>query len=242
METKDRILDAAERLFAERGFDGASLRAITAGAGVNLAAVNYHFLSKEALIQAVLSRKLRPINQLRLAMLDLFEAEAGAKPVPLENIVRAMVEPMVRAAVEAGHHTMNFGKIMGRVYLEQSDQLRKLLVSELREAIGRFIAALRRALPELPAEELYWRVFFSMGTVSHMLAAPGMLVQISGGACRPADTDQMIERLIIHLAAGLRAPLPSNLQAKSRRGRRTASHAGRRPQPRGAQELSPQSR
>lgn len=109
MDTKQRILDAAEQLFAEHGFDGASLRAITGIAGVNLAAVNYHFKSKESLIQAVLARKLGPINQRRLALLDAYEADAGSKPVPLEKIVHAMIGPMVRPVPAAGG--MSFGTV-----------------------------------------------------------------------------------------------------------------------------------
>src|SRR5579859_4078456 len=94
MTTKDRILDAAERLFAHKGIEATSLRTITAEAGVNLAAVNYHFQSKEALMHAVIARRLDPINQRRLAMLDAYEAEAAGAPVPLNQLLEAMLRPI----------------------------------------------------------------------------------------------------------------------------------------------------
>src|SRR5258706_565485 len=94
--TKDRILDSAERLFAEHGFDGVSLRSIIAEAGVNLAAVHYHFHSKEALMDAVIGRRVGPLNQERLALLDKVEVEAGDEPAPLERILEALLIPTVR--------------------------------------------------------------------------------------------------------------------------------------------------
>jgi AcrR family transcriptional regulator len=223
MDTKQRILDAAERLFAEHGFDGASLRAITAGAGVNLAAVNYHFRSKETLIQAVLACKLGPLNQQRLALLGEYEAEAAPRPVQLEKIARAMIGPMVRSAATSGAGSMNFGAVMGRVYLERNTRLQRLLVAELRGVIKRFLAALHRTLPGLPLEELYWRLFFSMGTVSHTLGAPGMLIQISGGVCNPSDNDQTLSRLVTYVVAGFKAPLPAHRTGKTRSGKHQGS-------------------
>jgi AcrR family transcriptional regulator len=222
MDTKQRILDAAERLFAEHGFDGASLRAITAIAGVNLAAVNYHFRSKEALIQAVLARKLGPINRRRLEMLDKYEADAGSKPVPLHKLVHAMIDPMVRPVPSAAG--MSFGTVMGRVYLERNAQLQRLLVAELQEIIRRFSAALHRSLPALTIEEVYWRLFFTIGTVSHTLAAPGLLELVSGGACDPSDLEQTLLRLKVFVAAGLKAPRPARGTSKERRKRQPARH------------------
>ncbi len=221
MDTKQRILDAAERLFAEHGFDRASLRAITAIAGVNLAAVNYHFKSKEALIQAVLARKLGPINHRRVALLDAAEVAAGTKPVSLAKIIRALVEPMVRPASETESGCMSFGTVMGRVYLERNAKIQRLLIAELQGVIRRFSASIHRALPGLPLEELYWRLFFTMGTVSHTLAAPGMLALISGGISDPCDSDRTLGRLMAYIVAGMKAPLPELKRGHDRRTGRT---------------------
>src|SRR5579871_5345079 len=98
VSTKDRILDTAERLFARDGFEATSLRAITAEAGVNLAAVNYHFQSKEALVRAVIGRRMGPVNEKRLAMLDACETAAGDGPLPLEGVLEAFVRPVLEIA------------------------------------------------------------------------------------------------------------------------------------------------
>src|SRR5215468_2668082 len=96
--TKARILDAAEVLFMEHGFEATSLRAITAAAGVNLAAVNYHFGSKEELFQAVLTRRLDPMNQERVDLLTRLENEVAPRPLPCERILNAMFMPALKLA------------------------------------------------------------------------------------------------------------------------------------------------
>src|SRR5512138_1669857 len=112
--TKDRILDAAERLFAERGYDGTSLRAITAAAGANLAAVNYHFRSKESLMRALFSRRLGALNRERLELLRRLEVEAAGAPVPVERLVRVLLEPPLRLGNR--HGASGFGLLLGRMY------------------------------------------------------------------------------------------------------------------------------
>src|SRR5882672_4712439 len=91
---KDRILDAAEKLFAKQGFDGTSMRQLTVAAGMNLAAVNYHFGDKESLYAAMIGRRLRPLNEARLASLERAEQEAGGQPVPLARIIELLVRPV----------------------------------------------------------------------------------------------------------------------------------------------------
>ncbi len=236
MDTKQRILDAAERLFAEQGFDGASLRSITAAAGVNLAAVNYHFRSKDALVQAVLARKLGPINRRRMELLDAYEAEAGPKPVPLEKLVYAMVAPMLQADSAPDGSGMSFGTVMGRVYLERDATLQRLLVAELQGVIRRFSAVIKRTLPALPAEEAFWRMFFTMGIVSHTMAARGMLELISGGACAPSDNDSILARLMAYVIPGLSAPVPA-FSRKSPAGKKGASQPHHKRNPGGPAPL-----
>src|SRR5437762_13635541 len=90
-DTKTRILDAGEHLFMEHGFEATSLRQLTSAAGVNLAAVNYHFGSKEELFQAVLTRRLDPMNQERIQLLDRLEREAAGKAMSCEKILFAML-------------------------------------------------------------------------------------------------------------------------------------------------------
>jgi AcrR family transcriptional regulator len=217
-DTKDRILDAAERLFAERGYDATSLRAITAEAAVNLAAVNYHFTSKEMLLQALFSRRLSALNRERLERLDACEREAGGKQVPLEKLLQAFLEPMVRLKTEESPGGRAFGMLLGRLYSWPSSSLAEVLVQEIRTLAGRFADAFHRTLPGLTETELYWRVFFAIGATAHMLTAPDLLKAISGGACDPADTDTAFRELIAFILAGFKAPVTARRQPPRKGG------------------------
>src|SRR5712664_2775130 len=115
-DTKTRILDAAELLFMEHGFEATSLRQLTSAAGVNLAAVNYHFGSKEELFQAVLTRRLDPMNQERIDLLDRVAREAGGKAPTCEKILFAMLIPALRLARDEKRGGKNFLKVLGRAY------------------------------------------------------------------------------------------------------------------------------
>jgi AcrR family transcriptional regulator len=204
MSTKDRILDAAERLFARDGIEATSLRAITAEAGANLAAVNYHFQSKDALVTAVLMRRIGPVNERRLALLDACEREAGAGPLPLERVVDAFVRPVVEIY---GGHARDFAPMMGRLYTEPSEYVEKIYQSKIEPFAERFIQAFHRALPGLPRTELVWRMHFGMGAIGHTLAAGHVLQLLSNGECDPSDVEGTLRRLEAFITAGMTAPL-----------------------------------
>ncbi|MEK7408763.1 MAG: TetR family transcriptional regulator [Acidobacteriota bacterium] len=212
MESKERILDAAERLFAEKGFAASSLRMITAAAGVNLAAVNYHFGSKEGLLQAVFARRLGPLNQSRLEMLDACEAASGHGGPALEKILEAFLAPPLRMFRPAA-----LARLMGRIYLEPGETARRILHEQLGRVARRFTIALKWALPELPAAELFWRMHFTVGVMAHTLAGTLPLEVISGGLCDPSDTEGALERMIAFVAAGLRAPAPAKRNRRAQR-------------------------
>jgi AcrR family transcriptional regulator len=197
-DTRERILDTAERLFAERGYGATSLRSIIAEAKVNLAAVHYHFRTKEALLAAVLSRRLEPVNRERLALLDEYERVAGDQAPTIERVLTALIEPPLRLSREPEYTT--FVKLMGRVL---ADGDAALIRKNFGEVIERFMAALHRALPELPPEELRWRVLFMGGAVAHTLLGVGIVMGLPG---TPAT-----ERLVTFLAAGFRAPVAAEV-------------------------------
>lgn len=203
MNTRERILEAAESLFAQHGFAGASLRSITARAGVNLAAVNYYFRSKEALLEAVFERRLGPVNQKRLELLEA--CEAGAAQPSLECLLEALVAPPFR--MSAGPQGMGAAlpRLLGRVYLEPGEAARKILRRQLEQLATRFIAAFRRVLPELPEVELLWRLHFTVGIMAHTLAGFEPLHVLSGGRCDLSDVEAIIRRIVEFAAAGLRA-------------------------------------
>jgi AcrR family transcriptional regulator len=204
IDTKGRILDAAERLFAEKGFAQTSLRDITAEAGANIAAVNYYFQSKEALIDAMFARRVGPVNAERLAMLDRFEREAGEGPVPVECILRAFIEPVFRLiGTPEGAAAAN---LIGRVFVEPGDVFSRLFAGQFAPTVARFFAATRRALPELPETELYWRIHFAIGVMGHTVAGLRHIAVTSGGRCDITDVRGITDRLVAFVAAGAKAP------------------------------------
>jgi AcrR family transcriptional regulator len=209
MTTKDRILDTAERLFARDGFEATSLRAITAEADVNLAAVNYHFQSKEALVQAVIGRRMGPVSARRLALLDAYEAEAGGAPVPVEKIMDAFLRPVIEMV---GSHAHEFVPVIGRLYTEPGEFAARLYKQQFEPLAQRFIPALERALPELPRVELFWRVHFAIGCLAHTMGASKLLMMISGGAADVSDVEGTLVRMKAFILAGLAAPVSVEVQ------------------------------
>jgi len=206
--TKGRLLDAAESLFMVHGFEATSLRLITAAAEVNLAAVNYHFGSKEELFQSVLTRRLDPMNQERVDLLADFEQRAAPGPVPCEAILSAMLIPALKLARDPERGGSNFLRLLGRAYADPAPFLRQFLSDQYAVMIARFKAAFGRALPELPPRELSWRLHFIMGALSYTLAGTDVLKLID--ELRPDDGDndeRLLRRLAPFLLAGLTAPL-----------------------------------
>ena len=208
LETKNRLLDAAETLFMEHGFEATSLRAITAAAGANLAAVNYHFGSKEALFQSVLTRRLDPMNQERVDLLTALERAAAPQPVPCEKILSAMFIPALRLARDPERGGANFLRLLGRAYADPAPFIRQFLSDQYAAMIARFKAAFGRALPELPKRELSWRLHFIMGALSYTLAGTDVLKLIEELAPdEPTNDERLLQRLAPFLLAGLTAPL-----------------------------------
>ncbi|MGE5569321.1 MAG: TetR/AcrR family transcriptional regulator [Rhodospirillales bacterium] len=203
ISTKDRILDAAEQLFADRGFANTSLRQITAAAGANIASVNYYFQSKEALIRAVFSRRLVPINKRRLELLN--QLEARGTPPSVEEVLRAFIEPVL-CAPQGLQGFMTFGRLVGRMYSDPSDTLSRVFLEELAEVRVRFVAAIQRAMPELPLEELYWKLHFAIAVFAQTLTGLPRLRAISGGVCDISDGGAILERIVAFVSAGFRAP------------------------------------
>jgi len=210
-ETRTRILDAAEELFMQHGFEATSMRLLTSKAGVNLAAVNYHFGSKDALIEAVFRRRVDPMNAARVAALEQLEA-AGRAPSP-EAIIRAFIGPSLRLIEDAKSGGRNFIRLLGRTYTEPAKPIRILIGQLYAGTMARYKGALERALPQMPREELVWRMHFMFGTLSYTLAATDTVQLIAG--CKPEDRYDarlLEERLVAFLAAGLTAPQKSSIR------------------------------
>ena len=202
--TRERLLDAAERLFADKGFQETSVRAITTEANAHLAAVNYHFGSKQELIHSVIARRLDPLNRERIRLLEAAQAEAGGTPVPLTSILHAFFAPAVHLFIEQP----NFMCLAGRLVSEPDKELNQAFTSRFEEMYLRFIPALRPALPNLTAKELFWRMHFVIGAMIHTHTNSSTLEYLSGGLSTVSDAEEVIGRLISFCAAGLHAPLP----------------------------------
>lgn len=208
-ETKTRILDAAESLFMEHGFEATSLRAITAGADVNLAAVHYHFGSKEELFQAVLARRLDPMNRARLELLTRLEADAAPAALACERVLTAFLSPALSLARDRARGGKDFLRLLGRAYADPAPFIRHFLAEQYGVTIARFKAAFARALPQLPARELSWRLHFIMGALSYTLAGTDALKLIAElNPYETANDEVLLRRLAPFLLAGLTAPLP----------------------------------
>lgn len=199
--TKDRILGAAEELFATHGFSGTSLRQVTSRADVNIAAVNYHFGSKENLVNEVFRRRMDEMSQNRLAAL---KAAVARHPGELEPILAAFVEPALAMAQDR-HGGASFMRVIARAYAEKNDALRKFLSDHYGHVLREFAKAIAAAVPGLGKETLYWRLDFLSGALTYAMSDFGLIK-------RPAGTSDAIHRaraareLIRFAAAGIQCP------------------------------------
>ena len=200
-DTRQRLLDAAEVLFAEQGFAETSLRAITARAKANLAAVNYHFGSKEALLRAVCARRLELLNAERLQR--LMALEAIGRPVTVEAALAAFIEPSLRLRGE-GVHGERFTRLLSRLLIEGSETSRAFLRDHYASVLDQFQRTLARTLPGLSAEELRWRLYFTLGVLSFTYA--GTPPRLPFAPHSSGNEEWLLNQLIQFLSAGLRAP------------------------------------
>ncbi len=212
IDTRERILDAAERLFMAHGYEGTSMRQITGDAAVNLAAVNYHFGSKESLMQEVFRRRLDWLNQERMRVLNEMEAAAGDNPLKPSQIVDGFFGTLLRMADDEERGGMTFLRLLGRTLTEPSEFIRTFLADEYAGVMERYKAALFKALPDVPKAEIVWRFHFMLGATSYAIAGTDALRVVTDWQIEEVDTvdrvDRMVPRLMAFLLGGLRAPLP----------------------------------
>ncbi|MDQ7988287.1 MAG: TetR family transcriptional regulator [Candidatus Dactylopiibacterium sp.] len=210
-DTRTRILDAAERLFTEHGFEGTSMRQITGEAGVNLAAANYHFGSKDALLEAVFKRRLAWLNSERLRVLSEMEAEAGQQPLKPSQIVDAFFGTLLRMGTRQELGGETFLRLLGRSRGNPNNLLHSLLAAEYDEVLTRFRDALYLALPEVPKVEIIWRLHFMLGATAYAIAGTDSLDAATDWQIPPGEQarqeELLLPRLMSFLLGGLRAPL-----------------------------------
>ncbi|WP_322995749.1 TetR/AcrR family transcriptional regulator [Castellaniella sp.] len=208
--TRDAILDAAEHLFAGQGHDKTSMRQITKAAGVNLSAVNYHFGSKDALIEAVFQRRLTDLNDERLAILDALEAQAHGQPLKPSAIVEAYFGPLVRHACSAGAERRAFIPLQSTNQSDPNGAITALFEAERSIVAHRFTRALLASLPGVPETEIVWRFHFMLGATAYAIMgaeSSNQILNLSG--VNDLDAPALLSRLMAFLLGGLRAPLPA---------------------------------
>lgn len=206
-DTSSRILDAAEALFMAHGLEATTLRQITAVAKVNLAAVNYHFGSKDALIESVFRRRLNHLNEECLRMLDGLEVAAGTAPVRPSQIVDAFFGAALRLAADEAGGGATFMRLLSRTYTEPTESIRAFLAKEYAEVVRRYREALFRALPDTPRDEILWRLHFMLGAMSYAVSGADALNLLGEGRLEASDAETLRVRLMSFLLGGLRAPL-----------------------------------
>jgi len=220
--TRERLLDSAERQFSEHGFAGASLREITSDAEANLAAVSYHFGSKEELFVAVLERVMAPINRERLALLDAAEERAAGQPLELEELIGILVGPVLRSHAAGGRASCAL-RLFARGQFEDASIWKRLAEGSLKVIKPRLEAALARSLPHLSAQDIAYRMHFVMGAVKSAAGDQHALRAMSRGLCDPDDIEGTLAQLVAFLAAGMRAPSLASGPSARRTARRSAS-------------------
>jgi AcrR family transcriptional regulator len=212
---KERILDAAEKLFAEQGYDAASMRQLTEQAKVNLAAVNYHFGGKESLYVAMVSRRLRSLNETRLASLERAEQEAGSQPVPVARVIELLVRPVFDLSGDRSHGGAHIIRILGRSLAEPLPFMDAILAAEFQPTMARFSQAVRRSMPQLSPEDFLWRLSFVIGAMQHTFTVLHRMSELTSGICRNDDRDGALRRFIEFAVGAFSAPaLPAGALAR----------------------------
>lgn len=205
-DTKERILDAAERLFANDGFHNASLRAITSAANANVAAVNYHFGTKEALLEAVFERRLVPLNRLRQDLLEAVRESArlaGQRP-RARDVLQAFIEPTLSFR-DSSPGAAGFVLLVGRAIAEPDDTLRKIFMRQMEPIFFLLYNTLREAMPHLQTEILFWRLHFALGAMSHTMCMAGRFQLLPPGVAPPNDATSLTTMVLDFVTAGMEA-------------------------------------
>lgn len=216
---KRNLFDAAQQLIAEKGFEAVSVRDITRLAKTNVAAINYHFGNRDALLGMVMTRCIVPINEERLARLEAIERKWSGKVAPLEELIDAFVRPLVTQVRKSDLSERLFYKLAGRIFAEFGDGMPKQIEDHLRPLIERFTRSFAKALPTVAAEDLVWRIHFLAGGMIHLLIHQDVIHRAANGAAGAPAMEATLSRFIRFAAAGLREgtepaePAPKGPQA-----------------------------
>lgn len=209
-DTRAALLDAAERLFSQHGIEGTSVRQIIKAAGVNLAAINYHFGTKDRLALEVFARRIEPVNRERVARLDALEAAAGRRKLKLEEILDVFIRPVLESEDHGSRNCDDFMRLISRSFQEPNPEVKRFVEEQFAEVTERFDSAILQAVPGLPPQDLFWRMCFLCGALHHSLQVWLQFDQMPHTLLRPGATrperEELIQHMISFVAAGISAP------------------------------------
>ena len=204
--TREAILDAAEAAFVESGYSGASIRTISAAAGVQKALAYYHFGSKEDLFRAVIERRADDnVAGLRSALEEALQV-GGTKQARVEALIRAFLAPVVERAMQRGEGWRNYIRLLAQVgCLPQQQENFVVPVNERYDAVVTdYIAELRKLLPQMKDVDVHWGFYFLQATIANAIIETGMVDRQSEGKCKSSDLDTIVEKMTRFFSAGFR--------------------------------------
>ena len=213
-ESKRCLLEVAEKLFAERGFESVSIRDVTQLAKANVAAINYHFGSRDGLIALIVTLSITPVNEERIVRLDTLEKKWSGKAVPLEEVIEVFTRPLLGAARKTELSEPLFCRLLGWIFSMPLENMPQAMEYQIRNVSDRFTRTLAKSLPTVSAEDLAWRFHFMSGSMIHMLLHQEMLHQLSNGASGNPTMEAVFGRFIRYAAAGLREGVDQEPLAK----------------------------
>ncbi|BDS05623.1 TetR family transcriptional regulator [Oceaniferula spumae] len=200
LSTKEKILTATEHLLAEHGFDAVSLRDITTSADVNVAAVNYHFGSKDKLFEAVQCRHINPVNEERLRLLE--KVTKNGRVAEVREILDAFMRPFITMVKRSEMNERMFLKLMGRCMSDQQGDLPEAAIPLIQEMMEAYTSAMTAALPDMPMDQLLWRLHYSFGVMAQTLIHADTVRQLTNGACGDPDMETQLAWMIDFCYAG----------------------------------------
>jgi AcrR family transcriptional regulator len=207
-DSRERILDAAERLFAEKGVAATSLREIGMHAHANPGSIYFHWKTKAELVRDVFRRRLEPLDAERVRLLAAAERATAPAAVPLAEVLAALVGRMLWAASGADRGGASFLRLLGRTYHEPDRDLVRMLRRDHGATLERFRTALARALPDLPEEQLLARFHFALGAIAYTLGSDAVWQVRAGRRRRAVSSHDVLRDLMPFLVAGFAAPTP----------------------------------
>ena len=203
-QTRDRILNAAEELFAQRGYEGVSVRQIMSQAGADVSLAYYHFKSKKDLFDQVMLRRVETLNDVRLAALESVESRHVDDAPTVEEIIGAFTNPLIDLLASDHDEWKHYFQLIAQIN-NNPEWGGELMTRYFDPLVRRFIEALKKALPDSSDEDLFWSYHFLSGALTLTFAETGRIDNLSSGICRSSDMQAINERMPVFLAAGFRA-------------------------------------